>query len=457
MVGVRSRSLVRKCQQVAVAWGLAGAALLVPGVASAAPVDYTTNGIRFVGSYTGSPATTLNISGVATGSGLGNGYNLTTTVTRVSSTEIDISGSFGLVGSSSQSPFSCRYNTATGAKSSSACYFYEIFSGVTLGAASEVAKAEGEKQAVTTSQTARIGAQNSVALAERRISSALANVFGGRTRTADSGLQQFQENGVVGIASGDGAMTRSLWSSYSHNWVSNDWAAAKSRGDIDTGMVGGDLRVTENFLLGFAMNYQNTSLTTNFNDGWSDSNMFSLMPYAAVSFLDGAVVWDIMGGYGFGGYDVRRNRSTLETSGNFDADRVLFSTNINGFHRLDQLNLSAKLGFLWTNEGTSAYTDSLGVRFDGQASKVGEVSLGGRAGYALGDFEPYVGLTYHYDVDIKPLKAGVDTLSRNDIETAVGLNWNYSERLIAGLEVTKIFLRTKEDNIGVAASLRFLF
>ena len=374
-------------------------------------------------------------------------------------------------------PVSCSINTATGAVSgNSQCANYAaVMKGLSPVGQAIQAEQRALVQSAIANEINRTQSQRLVQTIQRRIAASVTPRSGTfKKASLDGEHQQTSEvtrgHDFTGVSAGDESMRAGVWATYTHNWISNDWESAKSNGGLNTGIFGGDYRITDNAVVGLTVSYQNANIRTAFNDGVLNSDGYTFVPYAAVGLLDGRLVLDAMTGFGFGGTDVKYNRSVGAVKGNYDSTRWLLSTNATYNHPVDKLTLSGKLGWLSAYEWANGYTDSNNTTIGKQTSSLGELSIGGRAAYALDPaIEPYIGVTYMYDAILGPngfsrtrainltSPTGNASLDRNEIEGVVGINITPSDRITAGLEVSHGFLRQNEGNTAVAITARISF
>ncbi len=393
---VRAAVLLGFCGVAAGAMVAAG-----PGSARAAEIDLPT-GWHFSGVAQKLPNGFTNINGVLTKPGQApislQGANATTPDNVV----YNANGQIAL-NSQAYRPFQCSYNSATGAVSNPNCLiaFQALFTSQQLSGA-EVAARQ-----VAVVQSQRVQAQQAVNLIGARIADALLpnRRVSGSTKQSDAGggvVAMDGRNGISGVSAGDDQYTNSLWASYSHSWVANNWNALKSQSDINTGVVGGDVKIQNNLLLGLTFTYQSNVGTTNFNDGTLDASSYTFVPYGAISFLDNQIVLDVMSGAGFSDSSTKRSRSVAAVSGSYGSDSWMFATHATYNLPVNNWNLSAKAGWLMTYNWADRFTESNGTVNPTQVTRLGEVSLAGRAGYTIDQFEPYTGLTYAHDVILAP-------------------------------------------------------
>ncbi|MBI1209289.1 MAG: autotransporter domain-containing protein [Azospirillum sp.] len=445
------------------------AAALLSVLTFVAPLAATTDSTRslgggytFVGSGSGSEGEvfTGTFSGTLFGPGIdSSGIAISGSSTATGSNSFTATGDYSYQGTSGN--FSCTVNTSTGTFSGSNC---GIVGTVLAGGATAN---QSQNSAVTATQVNRSAAQQTAALIGRRIAASLTPQFqrSQRIGAVPDGSEStvptaFYDRGIAGLAAGDGVLTKGLWATYGHSWLTSDLSGLESKGTINTGVVGADVKLNDTLLAGLTLTYQSTGLDTKYNDGTFDSGGFSFIPYGALALLDGHLVLDAMTGYGFGDNDVERNRSTLlKSKGSYHSDRWILSSNATYTWPIEHWTLSGKLGWLMSYEWAQSYTEDIGTRINGQVSRVGELSLGGKAAYSWDDVEPYVGLAYAYDPILGPstVSATGQGLDRDEIQGLIGINWTPSERLTASIEGTRNFLREKQTTSTITGSLRLAF
>ncbi|MBF0562003.1 MAG: autotransporter outer membrane beta-barrel domain-containing protein [Alphaproteobacteria bacterium] len=311
-----------------------------------------------------------------------------------------------------------------------------------------------------TAQTQRTETKEIVNLISGRISSALAVSLStpgmAQRKRADA---DGEDGRMVGLSAGDGDLGLAVWGSYSHNWLANNWTATKSNTGLNSGIVGGDVRIRDNILAGLTVTNQASGATTKFNNGSIDSSGFTFTPYGAISFLDDRLVLDLMTGVGQNSTDTTRLSGLVR--GSYSGEQWLLATHATYNVPVDNWTLSGKVGWASSYGWGDSYVESNGSINGAQVSRLGEISVGGRAAYTVGGFEPYLGLTFAYDPILSSTStAAVPTTSkasRRELDGVLGLNWMATDRLTASAEAGYMFFRTNEENISVLASARYAF
>lgn len=434
--------------------GLASGLVLAGGgvaLAQSVPFNQTINGYTLSGTQTPASPTAANTAGTINGNGASN-VPFNVVLTQLSRSSYNYNGTVN------GQPVNCTANQ-TGSSSyslSGNCgYLSQIFTPTATPTNTSAARQQGAIQ------TERALTQQTTDLIGRRIADALPVRAAKSRQTADAGELSAIEskNGISGVSGGDGEYTKALWATYSHSWLANNWSGLKSRSDLNTGVVGGDVKFGSNLLTGLTFTYQSTSAITSYNDGLLDSSAYTFTPYLAYSLLDNKVVLDLMTGFGFSDSTASRSRSSGAISGSYGGDRWLLATHATYNAPVGNWDLSAKLGWSLSYDWSDKFTESNGVRNSAAVSRVGELSLGGKAGYTFEKFEPYLGLTFLYDPILGPNNSSTTgaSLSKTELNAQLGINWTASDRLTASLEVSNAFLRKNEDNTTLVVAARYAF
>lgn len=170
------------------------------------------------------------------------------------------------------------------------------------------------------------------------------------------------------LAAGDelagefGGSVFALWGSYSYSDFDSDFVfqgtSLAYEADSHSVLGGLDRLFAERLLLGVAFGYQWVESESAFNGGTTETDGFTIAPYAALLLNDVFSV-DATGGYSPLDYDQARISPTdgTTTAAEFDSDRWFAAVNLNALTTLDKWVLSARLGYLYTEEEQDAYTE----------------------------------------------------------------------------------------------------
>jgi len=238
-------------------------------------------------------------------------------------------------------------------------------------------------QAITNNLSARIG-------------DALRGLSGGFRPTATGLMYQSERGRNAGdglLASGFG-----LWSSYSYSDFDNDLSSTALDGSRHSILGGIDISPWESALFGIAVGYEFSDIDTGFNRGNVESDGFTIAPYAGF-LLDDFLSVD--GSLGYSRIDVDQFRTDPATGARITSDPVSdrwFATfNMNLFKAYHEWLLGARTGFLYLRNTQEDFTESNGTFRPEVTNRLGQWHITGDVAYSLGEFEPFVRLTYEYD------------------------------------------------------------
>jgi hypothetical protein len=338
------------------------------------------------------------------------------------------------------------------------------------GGSSNTVKESGE---VTSTEVARTAARAATQLVGNRVASILAprpkpstktaamnyNLNDAQILLAEKNTQRLEQGFAAapsGVAAGDQPTRWGVWSNATVNKLDNYKSDAKYSGGLLTVMLGADYKITDKLLVGLALGFERTYLKTDFNDGWLQASGLTISPYIGYSILDN-LTWDLTGGVTFtSNYSTRAN-STLEFHSSYESLRTMASTNFNYYYQIENWLLSAKAGFMYTNDYTGAFTERGLLGFRSRIAErnayVGEFVAGGRVGYLFEKVEPYVAVNYLYD----PWMTLGNELDRDEIEGVLGLNVTPWPSFLLGIELARSFARDDTDTMRCSVNLRYEF
>ncbi len=283
-------------------------------------------------------------------------------------------------------------------------------------------------------------------------------------------------DGITGVTAGDSYAGFGVWASYARANFAGDLVFARAKlaydGESDSINFGVDRLVGERFLIGLAVGYENTASTTTFNGGETDTDGFSVVPYAAWLINDVFSV-DFAGGYG--SLDTDQNRiSTIDGSqidASYDSKRLFFTANLNATAVRGNWVFGGQLGVLRSNEEQNAFTETGNAASAARLWMVRErdVSItqfvaGLDVGYALGGsgFEPYGRVAYRNDLSrdngvesggLMPMFTQVQADDDDEWEVGGGIRY-FGNDVSGGLELFTTRGREAFENWSVLANVR---
>ncbi len=310
---------------------------------------------------------------------------------------------------------------------------------------------------------------NKTALQRAAGSSAAKDAGKDGTGEGEASLGQSHLNG---LAAGDGLDGWGLWGNFNYTSFDADLpinaAILRARFDGDTlsFFAGADRFVMDRLVLGIAAGYEETSVFTSFNGGDTDSDGFTISPYAAYLINDR---WSVDAAFGYTSLDYDTDRiSTVNGStvlGDFDSDRWFVTTNINASHTHNDWFLSGRVGYLYSHEDQDGYTETgTGVRTLGRRKiHLSQIIVGGEAAYNYGHLEPYFGVTYSNDLttgiartgSAGGLPGGVAATQDDDDEFLLSFGFrHYGSWYSTVAEFSKVLSRNNIDSHSIMFTFR---
>jgi hypothetical protein len=111
-------------------------------------------------------------------------------------------------------------------------------------------------------------------------------------------------------------------------------------------------------------------------------------------------------------------------------------------------------GALWLRDDQDAFAQSNGTTVARFVFRIGRLNLGGEVSREFGDFEPYVGATYHLTITQTQFAAGTPSLDRQDATLHVGARHFGSDTVSGTSELSKLIGRANVDEYSVNFLLR---
>ncbi len=311
----------------------------------------------------------------------------------------------------------------------------------------------------------------------RNIVNNLANDL--NSRDSDSETAFLGDSNLQGLAAGDHFSGWGIWATASYldyegnNRLLNPTNAVTRlvyQADTKSILFGADRFVSDKLVVGLSAGYEDTNVFTLFNGGNTESDGFTVAPYAAYLINDTFSV-DLALGYSSLENDTDRlelgTGSTLVAE--YDSDRWFITTNINAATTYNDWYLSGRVGWLYSAEEQDAYTETgstggAGNRSVGERDVwISQIIVAGEAAYNFGRQEPYFGIAYVNDLSrglgtgAGGLPGGGSSVPVFDDDDEVQLNAGirmYADRFTAVLDLTHTVSRNNFDSTGVMFTVR---
>jgi outer membrane autotransporter protein len=173
----------------------------------------------------------------------------------------------------------------------------------------------------------------------------------------------------------------SVWTSGVYTSFDRGGAAAID-GHVANVMGGLDYRLTDRWLVGAALGYEDQRFDTSFNAGNFRGRGATIGPYASYK-LTPNLIANVFAGAAFLNYDVTATGAT----GSYHANRLFVSGSLVGTWSWERWRLSPRANLFYFSERRAGFTDSTGVVQPAASVNVGRVSVGPEVGYRFIAFD----------------------------------------------------------------------
>jgi len=267
----------------------------------------------------------------------------------------------------------------------------------------------------------------------------------------------------TGIAAGEQAAVTSdnvsVWSSINYSEAESDFTATAFDSETVSGSVGMDYVLSKFVTLGAYISYSDTDTKSAFNGGSSDTETFSIGPYATFVVDDNFSV-DASIGYSTSDIDNTRTVGAVVATGSQNGDTVFMSIGLNGMKWYDNIGVSGRVGWSYSDTDNDSYTDSLSTAFAATDSQLGQIQVGGQVSYYTENFMPYIGATYVYDAisdDVTTVTPPQPENDDDEIRLEGGLSIFGSGAFSGGLSANYTVLREDYEAWGVGGNVAVRF
>jgi outer membrane autotransporter protein len=268
------------------------------------------------------------------------------------------------------------------------------------------------------------------------------------------------EGPMTGLSAGDEeeGKKNGFWFSVNYTDLENDLVSTAYDGNNWLFMGGWDGMLTDKFIIGASVAYESLDLDTTFNAGNLDGSGFTFAPYFAYLITD-SLVWDLITSFSALSYDSDRSAGTI--AGSYNATRWIGSTSMSYYHFIKNWSLIGRLGYSFTYQDNSGFTETDGTTVPNQTTNIGAINIGGRVGYFIGKFEPYLAAYYIYDATLDDLivapTQAQPSNDRDELEVTLGFNFNPTNHIRLSLEGSHGFFRDDIDDTNILFNFRWEF
>lgn len=253
----------------------------------------------------------------------------------------------------------------------------------------------------------------------------------------------------------------SAWSSAGWTYLRNTFPAIAYHGNSYNGAVGGDVQANERLIVGAALSLEDTQLITNFNSGHLNTSGYGFNPYAVYTLTNNFYV-DALAGFSWLHNDLDRAGGGVVA--NYDSFRWLANVNLNGRFTDGPWQYLPVVGYLYVHQSDDAYTEhGTGAgSVPSQLTVISQGRLGGKIGYTIGNWTPYVGARWEHNfiqpnVTIAPgVPGGSPSSSRDGAYMQIGANATFNSRLSGGIEFNTL-QKADQETYGLIGNIRYTF
>lgn len=251
----------------------------------------------------------------------------------------------------------------------------------------------------------------------------------------------------------------SVWASANYSEAESDFAPTAYKSETVGGSVGLDYVVSDFVTVGAFLSYNDTDTTTAFNAGGSDTKAITFGPYASFV-VDDMFSIDASVGYTSSDIDNSRTVGAVVATGNQDGDTKFLSIGLNGMKWYDNVGVSGRVGWSYSDTDNDTYTDSLGTVFAATNSQLGQISVGGKVSYYAGSYMPYIGATYKYDAisdNVTTVTPPSPANDKDEVSLEAGVSLFGDGPLSGGLSANYSVLREDFEGWGLGANIAYRF
>lgn len=274
--------------------------------------------------------------------------------------------------------------------------------------------------------------------------------------------------GQTGLAAAAASRGIGLWAQGAYTRAENDFNKGTNndtrfKGDIWAGVVGADYRLTQRFVVGAGVGYQNVDISTTFNSGKLKQTGWGVTPYAVFA-INQTFYIDVSGGYWLLDNEMARNNNTAKA--NYDGTRWNIGGNLNGGWSIDRWRITGAVGYLYVNAKDDAFRETGSAAAAAQqasvTTKIGQGRLGGTLGYSFGNVTPYASarVEHNFEQPTVRVNSGVGTqpdANRTGYRVGGGLNFNLSPTVSGNLSANTLLGKKDYTEYGFGGTIRVAF
>lgn len=264
----------------------------------------------------------------------------------------------------------------------------------------------------------------------------------------------------AGLAAGDDILSRSMWLAISDANASNSFVSTAFESDSRSVMLGGDMLLSDDVLLGGSVSFERGRANTFYNAGTSDANTYNALVYGAYN-LNDYVTLDGLFGVGRLTVDQTRSQFGATISSDVRGRRVFAAGNVTAYFDSGPVLWDVTTGLLAVQDRLDSFTESNGLVNPGQRSRLLQWRAGVGATVPVGAWALYANGAYAYDVDRTEVTVGPGQAQpdgdRDELQAAFGVRYLHEETLTASFEYSTVLSRENFESDAFQAQFHWEF
>ncbi|NYZ11052.1 autotransporter domain-containing protein [Azospirillum sp. RWY-5-1] len=256
---------------------------------------------------------------------------------------------------------------------------------------------------------------------------------------------------LSGLSGGNGANAIGMWVDYTYGNLRGYGDSNRYKAHTNTVFVGADYAISPKLVVGLAVGYDQAHLSSSSTNNLRQTRGGSATLYAGYLITDWLQA-SVQGTWSRLQNDIEQ--TTLAgtiADGDSRSDRYVLGAALAAFKSYDAVTLTGTVGYNRAREGFDSYVSSDGARVSPDATRLGQIQLGGEAAYNLEKGQAYVSATWEWDV------VRSDDGDRNGAVLGAGFRYSAMENLQLGLAATAQVARSDERQFTLGANLRYSF
>jgi hypothetical protein len=282
--------------------------------------------------------------------------------------------------------------------------------------------------------------------------------FGGNFAgaSAQSGASRYAlSESLTGQAAAAGGSNWNAWVALGQVNVGYSFQPLQSGGTAGLVLGGVDYTIGNSVVLGLALSFERTRIDTAYNGGNINGNGYSVAPYVGWQ-INRSWLLDATLGFGRTRLDSTDNSVAGGITGSNTSDRTLGSIGLTYGQAVGRWNLTGKGSLIAVENRFSAFTQSNNNFVGGSTTHTTQLRLGANAAYNAGNFSPFAGVAYIYDVQAPTQAALAGQNAANDRDAwqvRAGFNFRTAGALYGGLVLSTEVGRSQVKNDQILFNL----